>query len=143
MIAKSPTGRIAAQPNMQGIPIRTPEGAQIREALASAPDLTNPNREPVISLYDLATLDDAEQLEGYRDGTEGYACGGNRSRSYWHGWRQGSRDSGRREGDIWDKMLTMTVIPGGRGWTDLPARVENLRKLLDRPTKVSVDRTAE
>lgn len=31
---KSPTGRIArSEPNMQSIPIRTPEGAAIREAL--------------------------------------------------------------------------------------------------------------
>ena len=35
------------------------------------PDFKNPNREPVISIMDLARLDDGEMQEGYRDGFEG------------------------------------------------------------------------
>lgn len=52
-------------------------------------------RRPVVSVDDLSTLDDAEIIEGYLDGRDGLPCGGNRSRSYWHGWRNGMVDSGR------------------------------------------------
>lgn len=96
------------------------------------PDFKNPNREPVISLMDLARLDDTEQAEGYRDGHEGLPCGDNRSRSYWHGWRQGARDGGHRDrdGDFWDSMLTSNIAPGGTGIDSLGARVEACRTIL-------------
>lgn len=70
--------------------------------------------------------------KGYRDGFEGLPCGDNRSRSYWIGWRQGSRDGGHRErdGDFWDSMLTSNVTLGGRGLAELPSRVEECRKVL-------------
>ena len=55
---------------------------------------------PVYDLADLATLDDAEILEGYRDGFANEPePGDNRSRSYWHGWRNGMLDGGHREKD--------------------------------------------
>lgn len=60
--------------------------------MANEPDFKNPNREPVTSLMDLARLDDDEMTAGYRDGAGGLPCGDNRSRSYWHGWRNGARD---------------------------------------------------
>lgn len=41
-------------------------------------DFRNPNREPVISLMDLARLSDKERAEGYRDGAAGLPCGDNR-----------------------------------------------------------------
>lgn len=96
------------------------------------PDFKNPNREPVISLMDLARLDDGEQAEGYRDGAEGLPCGDNRSRSYWHGWRQGSRDAGYRakDGDFWDSMLAGNVVPRGAGIASLAERIEDCRKVL-------------
>jgi hypothetical protein len=96
------------------------------------PDFKIPNREPVISLMDLARLDDEEQAEGYRDGAEGLPCGGNRSRSYWHGWRNGARDGGHRDrnGDFWDSMLTSNVVPGGAGIASLGERIEACRKIL-------------
>lgn len=50
---------------------------------------------PVQTVDDFRTLDDGEILEGYLDGFHGEAapCSG-RSRSYWHGWRNGRVDSG-------------------------------------------------
>ncbi|MGW9331586.1 hypothetical protein [Bosea sp. NPDC055594] len=100
--------------------------------MTNEPDFKNPNREPVISLMDLARLDDSEMAEGFRDGADGLPCGDNRSRSYWHGWRQGSRDHGHRakNGDMWDALLTGAVTPGGRGFADLPGRIEACRKAL-------------
>lgn len=95
------------------------------------PGFKNPNRQPVISLMDLARLNDVEQSEVYRDGYEGLPCGDNRSRSYWHGWRNGSRDGGHRakNGDMWDSLFTRTVAPGGSIAT-LRQRVEECRKVL-------------
>lgn len=55
-----------------------------------------PERIPVSTLEDLSTLDDDEILEGYRDGLANEPePGGNRSRSYWHGWRNGMADKKR------------------------------------------------
>lgn len=55
---------------------------------------------PVTTLADLDALDDSEVLEGYRDGFAGdMEPGNNRSRSYWHGWRNGALDGGHREKD--------------------------------------------
>lgn len=96
----------------------------------SDPDYLNPNREPVISVRDLAVLDDDEVLEGYNDGREGLPCGDNRSRSYWHGWRQGARDHGHRQGDGWDAMLARSVVPNGTGIMTLRDRVEASRKVM-------------
>lgn len=50
---------------------------------------------PVSTLEDLATLDTEEILEGYRSGADGDPePGNNRSRSFWHGWRNGAMDAG-------------------------------------------------
>ncbi len=103
------------------------------------PDFKNPNREPVISLMDLARLDEIEQREGYQDGYEGLPCGDNRSRSYWHGWRQGSRDAGHRakEGDFWDNILVRNVCPKGTAFSDLPARIEACRRVLSEAEEIA------
>ncbi|HEV7339948.1 MAG TPA: hypothetical protein VGO06_28530 [Bosea sp. (in: a-proteobacteria)] len=100
--------------------------------MTTEPDFKNPNREPVTTLMDLARLNDDEMADGYRDGSEGLPCGDNRSRSYWHGWRNGARDHGHRDrdGDMWDALLVGGIAPGGRGVADLPARIEQCRKLL-------------
>lgn len=61
---------------------------------------------PVRTLEDLATLDDREVVMGYVDGLHG--CpepGNNRTRSYWHGWRNGMVDSRRRESDAHQREL--------------------------------------
>ena len=55
---------------------------------------------PVQTIDDFRTLDDGEMLEGYLDGSHGEAApDSSRSRSYWHGWRNGMVDSGRRPPD--------------------------------------------
>lgn len=62
--------------------------------------------QPVSTAADLASLDSDEIVEGYRDGLRGEPePGGNRSRSYWHGWRNGMSDSGRRASDDAQRAL--------------------------------------
>jgi len=52
--------------------------------------------QPVRTVDDFRTLDDGEMLEGYLDGFDGQATpDSTRSRSYWHGWRNGMVDSAR------------------------------------------------
>jgi hypothetical protein len=100
------------------------------------PDFKNDNREPVISVMVLASLDDAEMLEGYSDGNAGEPCGDNRSRSYWHGWRTGSLDGKHREKDFWDSMLASNVVPGG-DIKGLAGRIAACRQML-RADHVSI-----
>jgi hypothetical protein len=55
-------------------------------------------RVPVTTTAELDSLDSAEIVEGYLDGLADpdNEPGDNRSKSYWHGWRNGSLDrSGR------------------------------------------------
>lgn len=70
---------------------------------------------PVSTLEDLATLDDDEVLEGYRDGLDNAPePGGNRSRSYWHGWRNGMADRGRIQPDGAMRQLAREYIEAKR-----------------------------
>ena len=56
---------------------------------------------PVRTVEDFRTLDDGEVLDGYLSGFDGEAEPGNtRSRSYWHGWRNGMVDSARCLADL-------------------------------------------
>ena len=56
---------------------------------------------PVETITDLRKLDDGEVLEGYFDGFHGSpAPGSDRSRSFWHGWRNGRVDAGFAEPDL-------------------------------------------
>ena len=57
------------------------------------------DRRPVTDLDDLYSLDEADMVEGYCDGRDGWPCDDNRSRAYWHGWRNGMVDSGRMAKD--------------------------------------------
>lgn len=51
---------------------------------------------PVQTVDDFRTLDEGEVMEGYLDGFHGEAApNSSRSRSYWHGWRNGMIDSAR------------------------------------------------
>ena len=84
-----------------------------------------PNRQPVTTLDELETLDLDEVTEGYRDGYAGFPCGNNRSRSYWHGWKNGQVDGGHREKDNAQAILAMNVAPKGR----LDAILNVLRRL--------------
>ena len=50
-------------------------------------------REPVTTTEELSHLDKDETVEGYLDGLNGEPePGDNRSKSYWHGWRNGHAD---------------------------------------------------
>lgn len=61
---------------------------------------------PVLTMEDLLTLDVAELAEGYRDGrANAPAPGNNRTRSYWHGWRNGRCDGGFVEPDEGQRAL--------------------------------------
>lgn len=65
-------------------------------------------RTPVTTVAELDTLDDDEILEGYLDGFSGEPePGDNRSKAYWHGWRNGRVD-GHHEADP-DAAMTKLV----------------------------------
>jgi ribosome modulation factor len=55
---------------------------------------------PVSTKSDLECLDEDEMVSGYRDGLNGGSePGSDKSRSYWHGWRNGMTDKGFNPGD--------------------------------------------
>ncbi len=50
-------------------------------------------RQPVTTVSELNTLDTHEMIDGYCAGLDGEPePGNNRSKSYWHGWRNGNAD---------------------------------------------------
>jgi len=71
------------------------------------------HRQPVATVAELVTLDDADMNDGYFNGFSGEPCGDNRSRSYWHGWRNGMMDKGRMEKDDAACALAHEVIAIG------------------------------
>lgn len=63
-------------------------------------------RQVIISAAEAETLDEAEVIEGYRDGRSGDPePGDNRSLSYWHGWRNGRVDGHHAEIDPAQRAL--------------------------------------
>lgn len=59
-----------------------------------------PRFRPVRTVAEFKELDEGEVLEGYLDGFSGApAPGPERSRGYWHGWRNGMIESGRLPAD--------------------------------------------
>ena len=55
---------------------------------------------PVRTIADFRRLDEGETLEGYLDGFHGGPKpGSDRSRAFWHGWRNGRVDAGLAEPD--------------------------------------------
>lgn len=69
---------------------------------------------PVTTRADLETLDRDEIVEGYLDGYAGEPePGGNRSRSYWHGWRNGASDGKHREIDAAQRALAHDIVTTG------------------------------
>jgi ribosome modulation factor len=52
--------------------------------------------QPLSSVRDLDVIDESECVAGYRAGLHGEPEPGNdKSKSYWHGWRNGMMDKGR------------------------------------------------
>ena len=83
--------------------------------------LSNPYGEPIKDAADLAELDDADLLEGYRDGRAGEPePKGNRSKSYWHGWRNGAVDGGHRKVDAAGMSLARSYLNAQRASHRLP-----------------------
>lgn len=70
---------------------------------------------PVTTLADLATLDEAEMLEGYLSAERGDPePGPNRGRAFWHGWRCRMFDYGVIKADDGHRQLTREVIAASR-----------------------------
>ena len=68
------------------------------------------NFEPVRTVADLETLDDAEILAGYLEAKRGDPEPGvNRGRAYWHGWRNAMMDFGEIEIDSAARQLAHDV----------------------------------
>lgn len=65
----------------------------------------------VCTKKELHMLDDDDVLAGYLAGLNGERePGSDRSRSFWHGWRNGMVDSGRSEKDEEQAMLAEEVV---------------------------------
>lgn len=72
------------------------------------------DRTPVEDAAELALLDEAEMIEGYHDGRSGEPePGGNRSKSYWHGWRNGRVDGHHAEPDAAMRLLAQSALAAG------------------------------
>ena len=74
-----------------------------------------PYGEPITTVEELDALDTDEVIEGYRDGRDNEPPPtGNRSRSYWHGWRNGMADGGHLPIDPAMRELARQVIAQSR-----------------------------
>lgn len=67
-------------------------------------------RIPITQVADLMDLDKDEVVEGYFDGFKNELCGDNRSRSYWHGWRNGRVDGKHAVKDSAQSALAHSVV---------------------------------
>lgn len=95
--------------------VRPPSYGKTPTASSSDAGKTSPYGDPITSLADLVPLDDDEKLEGYRDGYGGEPePKGNRSRSYWHGWRNGATDAGHRPKDAAQAELARAYVAQSR-----------------------------
>ena len=72
---------------------------------------SNPYGSPVTTLAELDALDSGETAEGYNDGRANEPPpSGNRSKSYWHGWRNGMVDGGHMPIDPAMRELARLVV---------------------------------
>lgn len=71
---------------------------------------------PVRTKADLLNLDDDEVIAGYWSGRDGDpAPGSDKSRSFWHGWRNGRADGGFDPIDPAQRQLAREVVGTYRG----------------------------
>jgi hypothetical protein len=71
---------------------------------------------PVRTKAELELLDEAEMLTGYQSGFSGEAEPGSaRSRSFWHGWRNGRVDGKHDQIDHHQVALACEVVGRYRG----------------------------
>lgn len=67
-------------------------------------------RIPVTTAAELSTFDPEEIAEGYRAGFDGdKEPGDNRSKAFWHGWRNGRTDRGLAPVDAAQRALARSV----------------------------------
>ena len=79
-------------------------------------------RVPVTTLAEYDALEDEEVIAGYRSGRDGEPePGGNRSLSFWHGWRNGMADAGHMPIDDAMSVLVAAVVRRQRASTASPA----------------------
>jgi hypothetical protein len=70
----------------------------------------------VTTVEDIDALDEGEMIEGYWDGYDGDPePGNNRSRAYWHGWRNGAVDGKHWQGDEAQMIFARAVVNRNRG----------------------------
>lgn len=70
---------------------------------------------PVATVSEYRLLDEGDVLSGYLDGVS--ACpepGSDRSRAYWHGWRNGRVDAGLARPDTAQMLLEAAFAALGR-----------------------------
>lgn len=66
---------------------------------------------PVSTLKDLENLDSDEILRGYREGWDGaQEPGSDKSRSYWHGWRNAMADKNKIPHDSAMSQLAVEYV---------------------------------
>ena len=65
---------------------------------------------PVSTVAELSLLDDQEMVEGYLSGLDGTAePGSDKSKSFWHGWRNGMSDKGFAPLDDYQHALAAEI----------------------------------
>lgn len=66
---------------------------------------------PVKTILDLQNLDDNDIICGYMAGISGTSePGSDKSRSFWHGWRNGRVDGGFNEKDEFQSQLAKEYV---------------------------------
>lgn len=69
---------------------------------------------PVTTSEEMYLLDHDEVVQGYWTGMAGWPePGNNRTRSFWHGWKNGAVDGGHREKDEFQAILAHEVHLSG------------------------------
>ncbi|WP_043345078.1 hypothetical protein [Cupriavidus basilensis] len=67
--------------------------------------------QPITKPEDLSGLDDNEMVSGYCSGYCGDAePGSDKSRAFWHGWRNGAVDGGHRQMDTAQAELARCLV---------------------------------
>lgn len=78
-------------------------------------DALEPYGEPVTTAEELDSLDSDDIVEGYRDGRANEPRPtGNRSKGYWHGWRNGQVDGHHAKSDPAMRLLIADCRRKGR-----------------------------
>jgi hypothetical protein len=96
-----------------------PDGLSQSSLSQAEPLVPNAYGEPVSTEAELDALNSEEIVEGYYDGRNNEPePTGNRSRAYWHGWRNGMADAGRIPIDDAMRALTHDVLKRGRGQSE-------------------------